>query len=130
MDSLRNGVAQEGRVEEKRRPGLEIVHRRVGVGTRRQADGAIAETESSVAEQYDVGRLYQVRENDGRNPLAANYRYDVGGRLVDVELDPDSGSKQNRSFSCDLRGFLVSETHPEAGTTDYIDLGARGHATP
>jgi YD repeat-containing protein len=64
-------------------------------------------------EDYDVfGRLVKVS-----NPLMTGaYQYDVGDHLSRVDVSA-SGAVQTRTFSYDNRGFLLSETHPELGSS-------------
>jgi len=65
-------------------------------------------------EEYDgLGRLQRIQDPSG---VWTRYRYDVGGRLKTVITD---GEKSGRSFVYDGRGFLVSETNKESGTTIY-----------
>jgi hypothetical protein len=77
------------------------------------------ETESYVSERYDRhGRLYQVIEESGPGgaEVTTTYQYDVGNRLRQVSTSAE-GVTQVRLFNYDGRGFLLSERHPEKGTT-------------
>ena len=87
-------------------------------------------------DEYDrQGRLIAVTENYDFNPLdeldesvTTTYTYDVGSRLSGVTM-----AGQMRTFNYDRRGLLVSETHPELGTSGYGtktygNYDARGHA--
>ncbi len=89
-------------------------------------------------ELYDrQGRLSQVREEaQGSYPSftnsTTNYTYDVGGRLARVQQQTSAGT-QNRWFTYDQRGFLLSEQHPEKGASAdgivfYSNYDSRGHA--
>jgi RHS repeat-associated protein len=88
-----------------------------------------AETNVKRRETYDrQGRLFRVEEYS--NPSApstyvrTDYSYDEGGRLVRV-CQNASGSScgQERLWSYDNRGFLLSEKHPEKGTAGTGDDG-------
>ena len=89
-------------------------------------------------ERYDgLGRLVSVIQPSGPTsasaptgaPVATNYGYDFADRLVSVAIHgPESTTPQARTFQYDGRGFLLEETHPESGTTQYRDYDARGHA--
>jgi RHS repeat-associated protein len=89
-------------------------------------------------EAYDgQGRLFRVEEYS--NPAApttyvkTDYAYDEGSRLVRVCQSASGAScGQERLFSYDNRGFLVSEQHPEKGATGnglvtYPAYDSRGH---
>lgn len=96
------------------------------------ATGAAAETPATTTETYDrQRRLIQVTEPNG---VITKYEYDVGGRLKRV-CQGASGSVcgQERLFTYDNRGFLLSEKHPEKGpagngTVSYLNYDSRGHA--
>jgi len=76
-----------------------------------------------------LGRLFRVRERNGAANAFnnTNYSYDAAGRLAGVTMH-GGAIQQNRSFSYDGRGFLLSETHPENGTTYYSNYDAGGNA--
>jgi len=74
------------------------------------------------------GRLISVIEGDGTSSaVTTNYSYDVGGRLASVAVSATGVTPQSRSFNYDNRGLLLSEQHPENGTTSYGNYDARGH---
>lgn len=82
-------------------------------------------TNVSTTEELDrAGRLIQVIENSTGSSQTTTYTYGVGGQLASVTM-PGTVT-QTRRFDNDNRGFLVSETHPESGTTNY-EYDARGH---
>ncbi len=97
----------------------------------------INEVLATTQEFYDrQGRLYQVKEQaeSNGNDATTTYFYDVGNRLSRVRQVAVAGT-QNRYFTYDNRGFLVSEQHPEKGadpggngTVTYSKYDARGHA--
>jgi RHS repeat-associated protein len=71
------------------------------------------------------------------NNVKTRYGYDVGNRLVKVcQGATGAGTAtcgQQRLFNYDLRGFLLSEQHPEKGasgngTVSYFNYDALGHA--
>jgi RHS repeat-associated protein len=66
------------------------------------------------------GNLIQVTEPNpaGGADHQTYYRYNLRDQLVRVEM-PREGATQVRTFSYDALGRLVSETHPETGTTTY-----------
>jgi YD repeat-containing protein len=87
-------------------------------------------------ETYDgFGRLVSVAEPSGTissaNPggamITTQYTYDQSGHLATVKTTDESGTHQDRAFQYDGRGFLVKETHPESGDTNYDQYDARGH---
>ncbi len=83
---------------------------------------------ASIKEHYDgFGRVWKVLEpsNPNGSDLAAEYDYDIGGRLGKVEH-----GVQVREFDYDGRGFLLREKHPEKDNNwvIYSDHDARGHA--
>jgi YD repeat-containing protein len=95
-------------------------------------DPAAAQTPTTTTEQMDrYGRLWYVKEPN--NKITA-YGYGVTGALTRVCMGATlaNGSLstascgQQRIFTYDNRGFLVSETHPENGTIDYT-YDAQGH---
>ncbi|HSP17252.1 MAG TPA: hypothetical protein VLV78_21090 [Thermoanaerobaculia bacterium] len=108
--------------------GAQLVDRRssfVQVGGTESVLGA------QTKEYYDAfGRLVKVQQGATGSPLptTAQYTYDVGNRLTDVDLFIPNGLTQNsRTFTYDNRGFLHSETHPESGTVTYTTYDAKGH---
>lgn len=110
--------------------GTRQVQRTVKVAT-----STTAETNTFNTEIYDrFNRLYEVTEP---NNTKTRYDYDVGGRLVKVcQGATGVGTNtcgQQRLFTYDLRGFLLSEQLPEKGTAgngtvSYFSYDARGHA--
>ncbi|HYI08173.1 MAG TPA: hypothetical protein VEK57_03795 [Thermoanaerobaculia bacterium] len=87
--------------------------------------GESQEEPVSTQESYDIhGRLVAVREGltlqDQAGELTS-YQYDEGDRLARIEA-----GIQSRIFDYDGAGLLVSEQHPESGTTEY-EYDARGH---
>jgi YD repeat-containing protein len=93
----------------------------------------VEELAQSTREEVDAfGRLVKVTENSGgvaSSPsYETQYQYDVGDRLTTVTMpdliDPDH-IKQTRTFTYDGAGLLLSEQHPESGTTSY-EYNARG----
>ncbi len=90
----------------------------------------------TVEEEYDrQGRLVRVTEPiHGSGGTTTEYGYDVGGRLALVRTtSPVDSSVQERFFTYDRRGLLVSEQHPEKGASgnglvQYLDYDSRGHA--
>jgi YD repeat-containing protein len=86
----------------------------------------------TTTETYDSrGRLTKVEEPEGGG--VAIYGYDVGGRLATVDMTAGAVTQQRR-FSFDGRGFLLTEKHPEKGaggdgTIYYYDYDSHGHAT-
>ncbi len=110
--------------------GVRQVARTVKVAT-----SPTAESNAITTEVYDrYGRLFEVTEPNG---VKTRYVYDVGHRLSKVcQGATGSGTAvcgQQRLFNYDLRGFLLSEQHPEKGSfgngaVSYFDYDARGHA--
>ncbi|HEV7238564.1 MAG TPA: hypothetical protein VGQ36_04925, partial [Thermoanaerobaculia bacterium] len=109
--------------------------------TRTVATPSSSDTSVTVTEGYDLhGKLVSVREPAGPTTAAApvggevrtDYGYDSGGKLVSVTMNPPAGSgtpAQQRQFTYDSRGLLISETHPEKELpTTYGSFDARGHA--
>ena len=108
-----------------------------GAPTPPPADGEVEVTRQELRD--GLGRVVSVTEGfdaqnaDNPNALTASYSYDVGDRLVKVSLENPAGAAQERLFTYDLRGFLVTEQHPELGingdgTATYADYDSRGHA--
>ncbi|MEM6457271.1 MAG: hypothetical protein AAF772_19435, partial [Acidobacteriota bacterium] len=98
------------------------------VRTQKVATSEHGQTAHSTIERYDArGRLLQVLEPAGGGE--ARYVYDVGNRLRVATIKPRGGGpSQTRRFDYDGRGFLLSETHPESGRTEYGLYDARGRA--
>jgi RHS repeat-associated protein len=70
---------------------------------------AAGDTVVPTRETYDRhGRLLST--------TGASYLYDVGGRLRQVSMAGENGT-QYRTFTYDRRGLLMSEMHPELGTS-------------
>ncbi len=114
--------------------GTRVVERTVKIGTTTGAP----ESSATTTETYDrQGRLWKVAEPSGEGgaQVTTTYSYDVGNRLKHVQTQAAvSGNPvtQNRFFTYDNRGFLLSEIHPEKGTfgngnVTYTDYDARGH---
>ena len=102
--------------------GERVVKRRARVGTT-QSGGNVTTTDVTTQETYDGhGRLVQLIEDLNGTPRTTNYEYDVGNRLKKVIQ-----GVQTRHFTYDNRGFLISESHPENGTTYYPKYDARGN---
>jgi len=103
--------------------------------TAKVATSTSGETNAVTTEIYDrYGRLYEVTEP---NNAKTRHDYDVGNRLVKVcQGATGTGTAtcgQQRLFNYDLRGFLLSEQHPEKGVSgngsiSYFNYDARGHA--
>jgi RHS repeat-associated protein len=114
--------------------GVRQLTRTVAVGEQYDAAHArVNEFPQPTTEVYDrQGRLYQMTEPLGGG-VTTTYGYDVGNRLSQVSTPAlVSGSTviQTRSFNYDLRGFLLSESHPEKGSTvTHSGYDSRGHAT-
>ncbi|KAB2964106.1 MAG: hypothetical protein F9K16_05075 [Thermoanaerobaculia bacterium] len=102
------------------------------------SQGSDAQTPVERRETFDHrGRRITVEEYS--NPAApatyvqTTYRYDAGDRLDRVRVD-SGGTNQDRLFTYDGRGFLLSEQHPEKGglsghgTVQYGSYDARGKA--
>jgi YD repeat-containing protein len=100
-------------------------------GSQQQRTSGVAtsvngETQQTTRYLYDyLGRLTTVKEKN--NTIAAGYSYDIGDHLSTVKITGPEGD-QSRSFIYDNRGFLISEYHPENGTTTYQKYDARGHS--
>lgn len=96
--------------------------------------------DATTHEVYDAeGRLWKVKEPSGpttaENPVGeyvtTTYDYDVNDRLISVDMEgAENEGTQQRFFRYDNRGFLLSERHPEKGTTavQYSRYDPRGHA--
>jgi RHS repeat-associated protein len=55
------------------------------------------------------------------------YVYNVFDKLTSVLVNMSPGPSQARTFTYDATGFLLSETHPEKGTTTYVQYDAAGN---
>ncbi|HEV8241975.1 MAG TPA: RHS repeat-associated core domain-containing protein [Thermoanaerobaculia bacterium] len=102
--------------------------------TVRVATAAGVETDALTRETYDAfGRLAQVTEPNG---TLTQYHYDAGDRLYWICQNADLNNNtcgQKRVFTYDNRGMLLSEQHPELGSTGngtvtYSAIDSRGHA--
>jgi RHS repeat-associated protein len=59
-------------------------------------------------------------QNTAQTGYWTKYAYDAAGHITGVTQNAqESGSTQSRSYNYDLMGRLISETTPEAGTTNY-----------
>ncbi len=83
------------------------------------------------------GRTTRVEEysdaSDVNRLVATEYDYDVSGNLTSVEQDTAGTVMQSRSFVYNNLGNLLSETHPEIGSTGngtvtYGSYDSRGNA--
>jgi YD repeat-containing protein len=93
---------------------------RLTTRTVKVANGIGTVTPAVTVEERDrAGRLWQVTEN---GTDLTTYGYDPGNHLTTVTM----GTQPARVFTYDGRGFLMSERHPESGTTTY-EYDARGH---
>jgi len=109
--------------------GVRQIARTVKVAT-----STASETGATTTEIYDrYGRLYEITEPNG---TITRHDYDVGNRLSKVcQGATGAGTTtcgQQRIFTYDLRGFLISEKHPEKGASgnglvSYFNYDARGH---
>jgi RHS repeat-associated protein len=102
------------------------------VGTSKDVSNNIVESLGTTTETYDrQGRLWKVKEPPG---AVTEYTYDIGNRLSKVCSNVVSSvCGQTRLFTYDNRGFLVSEKHPEKGTSgngtvSYWSYDSGGHA--
>ncbi len=119
--------------------GVGQVTRTVSVGTAWNGTG-ITESPATTTEVYDrQGRLFKVLEpaNPDGTSSTTTCAYDVGERLHKVSQTAKNAAgtsfTQTRLFNYDSRGFLLSERHPEMGSSGngYVTYGsydARGHA--
>jgi YD repeat-containing protein len=119
--------------------GIRKVQRTVKVRTLTNTNA-----DSTTVELHDaLGRLTSVDEPFGpavNDHLLATYGYDIADRLIAVDLidktetTPPARTPQQRVFTYDRRGFLLSEQHPEIGgtggngTIEYSFFDPRGHA--
>lgn len=101
--------------------------------TTRTVDVATSTTGStpvSVVEESDrLGRLVSVTEGVTSSSPAGqktDYTYRIGDQLASVLMQDGGTSSQTRTFTYDGRNLLLSEQHPESGTTAY-QYDARGH---
>jgi RHS repeat-associated protein len=120
--------------------GIRSMTRSVKIGTTATPAGGVTEETVNTTEIRDHnGRLITVLENssDPNNDMSATYGYDVGNRLSSVRITARNGTVQDRFFTYDNRGFLLSEAHPELGInpangtlnkTFYSDYDPRGNA--
>lgn len=99
--------------------------------TAQVATGA-TETSATTTEVYDRhGRLHEVVEPNG---TVTRYEYDAGNRIRRICQHAIANScGQQRLFSYDSRGWMLSETHPEKGASgnglvQYFDFDAFGNA--
>ena len=101
-----------------------------GIGKSLDGSGNVAEQPTQIAkEEYDsFSRLAKMTEW-GKNGAATtgSYTYDINDHLSGTTIAAPEGS-QTRTFIYDNRGYLVSQTHPETGTTTFQDYDAFGHA--
>jgi YD repeat-containing protein len=106
--------------------GSRQVQRVVHVGDTLTTSG-VQQSTATTTETYDrLGRLIQVDEPDGVSSTA--YEHDAADRLTNVSMTAAGiTTPQTRTFTYDGRGFLISEVHPENGTTSYGSYDARGH---
>ncbi len=114
--------------------GIRGVTRTSKVGTNLGMNQNVTEQAYTVKEFYDpYGRLVQVDEvasdpGDPETALSASYSYDALGELKEaVLLGRSVGQRQHRKFIRDHRGFLETESHPEAATIFYSDYDSRGN---
>jgi RHS repeat-associated protein len=113
--------------------GVRLVTRTLEVGTRRNAGGTIVETQEQTIEERDrQGRVVARRESSGAGGAQVESAYAhhlVGGLASSTTSAQVDGASvtQTRAWTYDNRGFLLSETHPESGTTTYSAYDARGH---
>jgi len=100
----------------------------VATGTQISPCGT-SEQPLTTTETYDGhSRLVSVVEPIG---TTTTYGYDVGNRLTSVNMTGADGTQQ-RFFTYDLAGLLLSEQHPELGvggngTKTYTEYDAGGH---
>ncbi len=115
-------TAPDGKVSTMQYSGVRSSTRIVSVAT------GSSESNVPTRQAFDrQGRVISVTEADGTsNAITTSYAYDVGGRLSSVSV-PVQNTSQTRLFTYDNRGFLLSEQHPENGTTNYASYDARGH---
>lgn len=108
-------VAADGKITSFLHRGVRQVERTTQVKTSTSATLA----PSTTTETYDrQGRLWRVTEPSGASGalVTTEYTYDQGGRLKRVMTAAAEGT-QNRYFTYDGRGLLLSEQHPEKGTS-------------
>jgi len=107
--------------------GTRQVARTVNVGES-LSGGTVQQQAATTTETYDAfGRLIKVDEPDSVS--STSYLHDAAGRLTSVTMTDTATSttQPSRTFAYDGRGFLLTETHPENGTTTYGGYDARGH---
>ena len=114
--------------------GIRRQDRTVTIGTSRNATtGAINESSVKTRQIFNRrGDLVKVFEDSGPANILTDYFYDIGDRLTRVK-QVRSAVTQERKFNYDKRGFLLSEQHPERGTSgngfvQFFDYDSRGHA--
>ncbi|HPA79478.1 MAG TPA: RHS repeat-associated core domain-containing protein [Thermoanaerobaculales bacterium] len=114
--------------------GERRVQRTVKVGTSRTGS-VVNETSVTTTHLYDgVGHLWKRTEpsSPGGTDVTTIYTYDALGRLRNASTT--SGVTQDRDWSYDGRGFLLSEVVPEKGgtggygTVSYSSYDVRGQA--
>ncbi|MCP3994398.1 MAG: hypothetical protein GY722_04930, partial [bacterium] len=95
-------------------------------------DDQVVEAATDRIEEYDIhGRLVSVTEDSAGvdSEIVTRYTYDVGGRLRLASTPLAGGGSQERSWTYDQRGFLLSESHPEKGTdVVYFSYDPLGNA--
>jgi RHS repeat-associated protein len=74
----------------------------------------VAVTSIHVMDRFGREHLTQEADGVGFGGVTTFYDYDVGSRLSEVSVTTLSGT-QERVFTYDNRGFLLSERHPEKG---------------
>ncbi len=109
--------------------GVRSVTRNVKIGTSRNlTTGNIDKSTAATTEIYDrQGRLWRVTESSGAGGanVTTEYGWPVHGKLGSVKITAAEGI-QNRTYTYDHRGFLLSESLPEA-TLTYSNYDSRGH---
>ena len=101
--------------------------------------GGTSETSFYTTESFDDrGRLVLVQQqlDTQSHTQRTTYAYAIGGQLASVnqaKVSQSADDNQDRAFSYDARGFLLSEKHPEEGAAGngqvlYSSYDARGHA--
>ena len=115
--------------------GVSQVTRTVQIAAGESQLAGAEELPFDTIETYDRhGRLHSVAEPSGMDGalVTTTYTYDAGNRLTKASMS-DGTTTQERLFTYDGRGFLLSEKHPEKGasgngTVTYPEYDARGHA--
>jgi len=101
-----------------------------GIGKSLDGSGNVVEQPTQIAkEEYDSFTRLSKMTEWGKNGAATtgSYTYDLNGHLSGATVTAPEGT-QTRSFIYDNRGYLVSQSHPETGTTTFQDYDAFGHA--